>query len=37
MADNKDYKYFYEDEVFRVNRKGALQFGMVGSNASVCY
>jgi len=33
MADNKDYKYFYEDEVFRVNRKGTLQFGMVIENA----
>ena len=26
---NRDFKYFYEDEVFRVTKKGSLQFGMV--------
>ena len=29
MATNRDFKYFYEDEVFRVTKKGSLQFGMV--------
>ena len=30
---NHDFKYFYEDEVFRITKKGALQFGMVIENA----
>ena len=30
---NLDFKYFYEDEVFRVSKKGSLQFGMVVENA----
>jgi len=30
---NRDFKYFYEDEVFRVTKKGSLQFGMVIENA----
>jgi ubiquitin-conjugating enzyme E2 O len=30
---NRDFKYFYEDEVFRVTKKGTLQFGMVIENA----
>ena len=30
---NHDFKYFYEDEVFRINKKGVLQFGMVIENA----
>ena len=30
---NRDFKYFYEDEVFRVTKKGSLQFGMVSVDA----
>ena len=30
---NQDFKYFYEDEVFRLSKRGALQFGMVVENA----
>ena len=29
---NQEYKYFYEDEVYRITKKGALQFGMVVEN-----
>lgn len=30
---NLEFKYFYEDEVFRTNKRGTLQFGMVVENA----
>ena len=29
---NQEYKYFYEDEVYRITKKGSLQFGMVVEN-----
>ena len=31
--NNQEYKYFYEDAVYRINKKGSLQFGMVVENA----
>ena len=30
---NQEYKYFYEDEVYRITKNGTLQFGMVVENA----
>ena len=33
MSGNQEYKYFYEDEVYRITKKGTLQFGMVVENA----
>ena len=33
IMSNQEYKYFYEDEVYRINKKGLLQFGMVVENA----
>ena len=30
---NQDFRYFYEDEVYRITKKGNLQFGMVIENA----
>ena len=31
---NQEYKYFYEDEVYRISKKGTIQFGMVVENVS---
>ena len=30
---NQEFKYFYEDAVYRITKKGSLQFGMVVENA----
>lgn len=32
---SQEYEYFYEDEVFRFNKKGQLQLGMVLENAEL--
>ena len=32
QMSNQEYKYFYEDEVYRITKKGSLQFGMVVEN-----
>ena len=32
---SQEYEYFYEDEVFRFNKKGELQLGMVLENAEL--
>lgn len=30
-----EYQYFYEDEVYRINKKGNIEFGMVLENAEL--
>ena len=32
---SQEYEYFYEDEVYRFNKKGQLQLGMVLENAEL--
>ena len=30
-----EYQYFYEDEVYRINKKGNIEFGMVLENSEL--
>ena len=30
-----EYRYFYEDEVYRINKKGNIEFGMVLENSEL--